>query len=326
MNRRLHFSIVIWLGLLFLGCGTSIAARPAPPLPLDPKPGNYTRELTVNGLKRTYLVHVPTRHDNKQSIPIVIMFHGAGGTSQIAMQETKWNEKADREGFLAVFPDGTRPDPSKRARFRDNPQSWNDGSNRKNVDATQRKVDDSAFVNAMIDDLILHFPVDQNRIYATGFSNGSSMAFRIGRELSSRIAAIASASGTDWLDKPVSRPVSMMYITGTADTLNPIEGGEQTLLGRVVGKKPSVQEQIQKWVEMLGCSHSQHVIRDKDGVKGIAYGPCREGSEVVYYTIKGMGHTWAGGMSTLAEFMVGDTSDKLIANDVIWEFFKRHPK
>lgn len=242
------------------------------------------------------------------------------------MQESKWDQKADKEGFFAVFPDGMRPDPSKRARFRDNPQSWNDGSNRKNVDATQRRVDDIAFVNAMLDDLISRFPVDQNRIYATGFSNGSSMAFRAGRELSTRIAAIASASGTDWLDTPVSRPVSMLYITGTADTLNPIDGGDQTFLGRVVGKKPSVKAQIEKWTEMLGCPSTQQVIRNKDGVTSIAYGPCREDSEVVYYTIKGMGHTWAGGMSTLPEFMVGETSGKMMANDVIWEFFLKHPK
>jgi len=328
MNKHLHSSIFVCLGLLlFLGCGTGIAGQSAPPLPLNPVAGDYTQEIVVNGLKRSYLVHVSVNYNNKKPIPVVIMFHGAGGTGQVAMKETGWDKKADQENFLAVFPDGTRPDPSKRARFRDNPQTWNDGSNRANVGATQRRIDDIAFVNALIDDLISRFSVDQHRIYATGFSNGSSMAFRVGRELSNRIAAIAPASGSDWLDKPsISRPISLLYITGTADSLNPMNGGEQKLLGRVIGKKPSVQEQIQKWVEMLGCPRSHQVIMDKDGVKGIAYGPCKEGSEVVYYTIEGMGHTWAGGKSVLPAFMVGATSDKINANDIIWEFFQKHPK
>jgi polyhydroxybutyrate depolymerase len=328
MNKHLHISVAIWLGLLLvLGCGTGIAGQSAPPLPLNPVAGDYTQEIVVNGLKRSYLIHVPVNFNARKPIPVIIMFHGGGGTGQVAMKETGWDKKADQEGFLAVFPDGSRPDPSKRARFRGNPQTWNDGSRRQIVGAAQRHVDDIAFVNALIDDLLSRFPIDQHRIYVTGFSNGSSMAFRIGRELSNRIAAIAPASGADWLDKPlVSRPISLLYITGTDDPLNPINGGEQKVLGHMIGTKPPVREEIDKWVAMLSCPTSYHVIRDNDGVRGIAYGPCREGSEVVYYTVEGMGHTWAGGKSMLPAFMVGATSDKIKANDLIWEFFLKHPK
>ncbi|MBF0476058.1 MAG: hypothetical protein HQK59_09535, partial [Deltaproteobacteria bacterium] len=162
--------------------------------------------------------------------------------------------KADQEKFLAVFPEGSRPNPLIRARFMGNPQTWNDGSNRSNVGATQRKVDDVGFVNALIDDLISRFRVDEHRIYATGFSNGASMVFRLGRELSRRLAAIAPVAGSDWMMQTmVARPISLLYITGDADPLNPINGGDMLLGWRVIGYKKPVREQIQRWVTMLGC-------------------------------------------------------------------------
>ncbi|MBF0476059.1 MAG: hypothetical protein HQK59_09540 [Deltaproteobacteria bacterium] len=58
----------------------------------------------------------------------------------------------------------------------------------------------------------------------------------------------------------------------------------------------------------------------------MAYGPGKESSEVVWYTIEGMGHTWPGGTHFLPEKLIGKPSDKLKANDVIWEFFQKHPK
>jgi polyhydroxybutyrate depolymerase len=89
-----HFiaSITVLLGfLLLLGCGTGIAGQSAPPLPLNPVAGNYTYEIVVNGLKRSYLVHVPVNYNKKKPIPVVIMFHGGGGTGQIAMEKTGWD-------------------------------------------------------------------------------------------------------------------------------------------------------------------------------------------------------------------------------------------
>lgn len=290
------------------------------------RPGNHGFSIRVGNIDRSYIVHVPKNYDGKTSVPLLIMFHGAGGTGRVAMKETGLAEKSDKEGFLAVFPEGSRPDQTRRARFRDNQQTWNDGSNRKNVGATQSGVDDVAFVNALIDDITLRFSVDRKRIYASGFSNGSSMAYRVARELSDRIAAIATSSGADWLDKVTpSRPVSVLFITGTADTLTPVEGGDQTFMGKVVGRKPPVIEQMQKWAKILGCTTGPKVFIDSNGVKAMSWGGGKEGSEVVLYLIDGMGHTWAGGMSTLPERAVGKTSDKIIANDVIWDFFKKHP-
>ena len=67
-------------------------------------------------------------------------------------------------------------------------------------------------------------------------------------------------------------------------------------------------------------------VRDANGVRTETYGPGRDGGEVVYITVDDLGHTWAGGRSLLPEFMVGRTSDKIKATEVIWDFFQKHAR
>ncbi|OVE78306.1 hypothetical protein BVX98_00665 [bacterium F11] len=284
---------------------------------------NFNYSLRVDGLDRKYVVHVPKRYKRKQKVPVVIMFHGGGGTARATMRETKWNVKSEEEGFLMVYPEGTRSHPNRRASFSRNPQNWNDGSGRMNVGAIQRGVDDVKFVRKIIEDLSERYNIDKKRVYVTGFSNGAGMAFRVARVLSDMVAANAAVSGSDWLEEPIpSRPVPLLYISGTDDRQNPLEGGEITLAGGHYGRKPSVYDQIEKWSKMFDCPINPQIISDEDGVKGISYGPCRDDSKIVFYTIEGMGHTWPGGKSLLPESIVGKTSNKIIANDLIWEFFK----
>jgi len=260
----------------------------------------------------------------------VVMLHGGGGTGRAAATETGWGAKADKEGFLAVFPDALPPDPKKPSSFGKNPQLWNDGSER--FYEGQKAVDDVAFVGAVLDDLAVRFSVDGRRVYVTGFSNGASMTFRVGAGLSRRLAAIAPVAGACWSEKvALDRPVPMLYITGTADPLNLIEGGVPKLAtggsDKVRAKpKPPVRDSIRKWTAATGCPEKPARTEESGGVRTETYGPGRNGTEVVYITVEGLGHTWAGGKSILPEWMVGKTSDKLSATDAIWAFFKAHPR
>jgi polyhydroxybutyrate depolymerase len=313
--------------LLLCGCGLSSAGAQEKQTVKSVAPGTHSFTIKVKGIERRYLLHVPPAYTSTRKWPVVVMFHGGGGTAAVAMRETEWAEKADKEGFLAVFPEGTSPDASRPARFRDNPQTWNDGSRRSNVGAVERDAADVEFVSKMLADLMLRFSVDEHRIYVTGFSNGASMAFRIARELSSLIAAAAPVAGADWLeDRMPERPVPLLYFTGTADPLNPYAGGEVRIGKKVFGTKPAIQEMIKRWVTILGCSDENHVVYDKDGTTGIAYGSAGESAKVVLYTIEAHGHHWPGGKSTLPESLTGRNTAKIRATDVIWDFFKLHPK
>jgi polyhydroxybutyrate depolymerase len=241
------------------------------------------------------------------------------------MQETGWAEKADAEGFLAVFPEGTPADASRRARFRDNPQTWNDGSGRSNVGAVRLGAADVEFVSTMLSDLRTRVSVDERRIYATGFSNGASMTFRVARELPRILAAVAPVAGADWLHGMTpERAVPILYITGAADPLNPIDGGDIRIGPTIFGEKPPVREMIGEWVRMAGCPEEPRVVYNQGGARGVAYGFPGAPPSVVLYTIDGHGHHWPGGNSRLPESLAGRNTATLNATDVIWEFFKAH--
>ena len=267
---------------------------------------------------------MPRSYDGKTRLPLVIMFHGTGGTARGAMRQTGWAAKADEAGFFAIFPEATRPDQARPARFRGNPQIWNDGSGR--AHAGRRNIDDVAFTNSLMDDLEARFAIDPRRIYVTGFSNGASMAFRLGIELSDRVAAIGPVAGHLWVtNQRPARSVSLAFIAGAKDPVNPLDEARARRPGGRSIEKPPLRLSLLSWTKMIGCSLRPKVARDENGVKTLDYGPCDGKAEVVFYIIEGMGHTWPGGKNRLPEWMVGKTTDKLNATDVLWEFFQGHP-
>lgn len=321
---RAHLLLLI-AALLQCGCVYETVGQGSEVASGDTSTGNDAYSITVDGLKRSYLVHVPQEYKQERQWPVVIMFHGGGGKAKAAMWDTGWAAKGDKEGFLTVFPEGTPPDPTRPGSFIGNPQTWNDGSQRPNVGAAQRNVADVEFFSAILDDLKRRFNVDTRRVYVTGFSNGASMSFRVARELSSVIAAIAPVAGSDWLsDKKPERSVPLLYITGTADPLNPIDGGEVHVGLKSFGRKPPAQEMIGRWVELHHCRKTPRVVFDEYGSKAVAYARPDGTDVVVYYRIDGHGHHWPGGRVILPQALAGKNAARLKATDVIWEFFRKH--
>lgn len=302
-----------------------MAAAPAASAPPSaPIAGKHEFAFEKDGLPRRYVVHVPKSYDGHMPVPVVIMYHGGGGKAAVAMRETRLPEKSEQAGFLAVFPEGNPPDPTKRASFQGNPQTWNDGSGR--FHAGKANIDDVGFTETMLDDLSKNYRVDPRRIYVTGFSNGSSMAYRLGAELSHRIAAIApiASSGLKIEDFKLSRPVPLLSIQGVSDPRNPLAGGVVNIFG-TPQKRPPPRKSIERWAAACGCPAEAQAFRDEGGVKAIRYTPCRDNAEVIFYTVSGLGHQWAGGEpSALPDEQVGPYTDKINATDIIWEFFQRH--
>ncbi len=286
------------------------------------------RSVLVDGARRSYHLHLPKGWDGKTALPLLMMLHGGGGTGTIAMEETAWADKADRESFLAVFPTATPPDPRRRPRFSTNPPVWNDGSGR--YHAGERDIADVAYLSAVLDDVLAAHPVDERRIYVTGFSNGASMTFRFGLERSSRLAAIAPVAGAFWArgDK-LEHPLPMLYLTGTADPMNPLDGGVPRFAktGREHGgrAKPPVAASVRRWSDLLGCP-TEPTIRRAAGVERRTFAPCRGGAEIELVLVEGTGHVWPGGRTKLPEWMVGADSGKLDATAEIWRFFAKHSR
>ncbi len=278
-------------------------------------PGDHTRSLVLDGVTRTCLLHVPPSYAARTPAPLVLVFHGLGMNAAGAAAFTGLNRKSDQAGFIAAYPNGTGM-----------VQSFNSGG--RHGIAAAGIVDDVKYVAALLDDIAAAASIDVKRVFATGISNGGMMCHRLGAELSPRIAAIAPVGGTLCLDAiaPV-RPVPVMHFHGTADTLVPW-GGPQGLVPRFLSFK-SVDDTVKAWVGADACPQNPVVViepdRADDGTRVVrsTYGPGKEGAEVVLFKIEGGGHTWPGQKTPLT--FLGNSTLDISANDLMWEFFTRHP-
>ena len=292
------------------------------------KESAYTASITHNGLKRTYLIHIPP--DNKsRPMPLVIALHGGGGTGSRMEKLTKdgFNRLSDKEGFIVVYPDGIE-------------KHWNDGRSVKAAGwrAHKENVDDVGFISAMIEHLVKEQNVDPERVYITGVSNGALMASRLACEKTEKIAAIALVAGTiaeDFVSRcSPSRPIPVLMMHGTKDPFVLWEGGEiadKLPRGRRFGRTLSVPETVKFWAANNGCPSLPIITQEPDKdpndttrVRQEAYSDCKNGAEVILYAIENGGHTWPSGHKYLPERIVGRTSKDIDANEVIWDFFRRH--
>lgn len=280
--------------------------------------GDHSRTLTVGDLKRSYLVHVPPKYDPKTPTPVVLAFHGGGANASTMVSFSGLNEKADEAGFIVVYPNGT-------GRL-EKMLTFNGGNCC--AYAKDNNIDDVAFTRMVLDDLAKSANIDPKRVFATGMSNGGIMSYLLASELSDRIAAIAPVGGPMGTEtcKP-KRPVSVIHFHGIDDDFAPFKGGQ----GRGLSGTEffSVNHSIQAWVNANGCDKEPTITKlpdtAKDGtsITRKTYGGGKDGSEVVLVEIEGGGHTWPGRETRLR--MLGKSTKNISANDLMWEFFQKHP-
>lgn len=278
------------------------------------------------GFARAYALHVPSRYDGKNPAALVIVLHGAGGSGARTLAREGWIAASDRDGFIVAAPDALPVRPSEAESFRTNPSAWNDLGQTATPDTAHHRVDDVGFIDALITRLESQCRIDPKRIYVTGFSSGASMTLTLGVKLAGRLAAIAPVSGQFQLaNATLAQPVSMLYIIGAADPLNPLAGGAATTPWGT-SSKPPIAQSINAWRTMLKCPSSAATLRNGGGVKGISYGPCAGGAVLEFYTVDGLGHVWPGSPQVLPARWVGEASDKLDGTSLICKFFAAHQK
>jgi polyhydroxybutyrate depolymerase len=295
-----------------------------------PAVSDHRGSIEHDGLKRTYLIHLPSSYNKEKQAPLVLALHGRGGNgeSMILVTRKGFNKLSDEEGFVVVYPDGIE-------------LNWNDGRSDEaaNDRAHVENIDDAGFLSALIDTLIHSLNLDPKRVYITGISNGAIMSYRLACELSQKITAIAPVDGNISIvylpSCSPSDPVSVLAINNVNDPLVPFNGGEIIggFRGIKLGKVLSVNESVEFWVKHNGCSFIPVVTTEpdrdpKDGtrVKKEEYSGGKNGTEVILYAIEGGGHTWPGGVQYLPARIIGKTSRDIDANEVIWSFFKKHSK
>ena len=258
--------------------------------------------IVVEGEKRVYLVHVPPGYDRTRAVPLVISMHGAGGWPAQQMRMTRWNDLADREGFIVVYPAGADAA---------GPRVWRGG--------------DVAYISRLIDRLERDYNIDRARVYANGFSNGGGMTFILSCTISDRFAAVGLAGAAQplpWRFCRDMRPIPMIAVHGTDDRFAPYRGGESPIVppGHPF---PSIPLWVSKFAARNRCAPSPMTSRIARDVTRTTYSRCD--ADVVFDTVEGGGHQWFGGRP-LPEWFVGHDPRTFDTTAQMWAFFKAHPR
>jgi len=306
-------------------------------LPVSAAGITETLEIAVNGTVRTVRLHVPADAQDAAPLPAVVAFHGSAWNGIAMEQATGFSDLAERERFLAVYPDGTGPADVR---------SWNAGACCSF--ALERDVDDVAFVDELLDRLIAAYSVDPARIYATGFSNGGMFAYRLAIERPERFAAIAVVAGAMFpSQRTPGVPVPVLHIHGTSDAVVPYRGGwgSLSLLSGKTEPSLSAVDAVALWIANNGCDAGSSVARSERNARIETVASCEDDTEVVLITLLEGTHDWPVIERDPSDFLVTEdaldlyaglagTTDAdipwelfeigLDATTAIWEFFERH--
>ncbi len=176
---------------------------------------------------RELLLHLPQQLPQRGSRALVVVLHGGMGNAQrISGRQSEsalnLDALADRYGFIVAYLNGTAATRMERLPA----LAWNAGGGCCGQ-AAARNVDDVAYISAAVNDLVLRYGVDRQRVFGTGHSNGAMMGLRMICE-TEVFAAVVSYSGT--LNLPVERcPAArgrkILAIHGSADQNVPVQGG-----------------------------------------------------------------------------------------------------
>jgi polyhydroxybutyrate depolymerase len=292
--------------LAVYSAGTYVFSLHGPLDALGQPAGTASKTLDFGGLARTYLVHPPKDYDGKSPLPLVLVLHGAIQGATNVERMSGMSDKADKEDFLAVYPNGT-----SRSGLA---PTWNAGACCGY--AQMNHVDDVGFLRALIDQLERDYRIDPKRIFATGISNGGMMSYRLACEMSDRIAAIAPVEGAQDVECKPSGTVSVLIFHGTADLLVPYTGGTTAFQLGPKRSDASVPSTVSYWVGHDRCS-TQPAVQETNQLRIDTYSGCKNGAGITLYTIFGGHHMWPGTVLS---------RNNIPATDIMWSFFAAHPK
>lgn len=294
-----------FLSILFTVVLALCASAPARAACLLGAPGETAR-VEVEGTGRSLMLHRPASAPERR-LPLVLLFHGSGGTAAGILDSSRLAATADHNGFIVAAADA--------GIALDTGYAWNIPGVPTIAGSvpTARDPDDVAFIGLVIDFLVAQGCVDRARVYATGLSGGGRMTSWLGCVSANRFAGIAPVvglrAGNPLASDPSkpdpatcrpARPVPVMAFAGEDDTVNPVAGGGAGYW------QYSMLAGMTRWAAIGGCREGP-VAKALSPIRWeYSWGLCRRGAEVVAHMVTGAGHSW-----------VAD-------NDAMWRFFSRH--
>jgi polyhydroxybutyrate depolymerase len=277
--------------------------------------------ISVGGLKRTYLVYMPK--GLRKGAPLVVAMHGSGEDGARMRSETGYafDRLADTRGFAVVYPDGYEG-------------YWNGCNIVGDYSANRLDIDDVGFLSALAVKLVTEIGIDPQRVFATGVSRGGHMAFRLALEAPDRFRAVAAVSANvpspdNFKCRPTGHGTSsVMIINGTADPLNPFDGGETGLFGLVRRGKVRASRESARY--FAGLNHIADApqaseIRTPDGTRVEQMLWHGVGAEAELVAVQGGGHGMPQPYRRHPR-LLGPSPGQPNGAELIWDFFARQPQ
>ena len=257
-----------------------------------------SNEQTIvhDGLTREYVVYIPDSYDETSAVPLMLNFHGFGGSASEFMNDADMRSLAESETFILVYPQGSCSDGSSH---------WNPcplgGGNKSTAD-------DVGFVESLINEISADYNLDMERIYAAGYSNGGMMAYGLANYKSDLIAAVASVSGA-MLDctGTTSHPMPVIHLHGTADGVIPYNGSSDW---------SSAQNTLDHWINFNNTITTPTTTSDNTGgltIEHFVYDQGDSSVSVEHYKFIGGDHTWFSA-----------TYQGQNASELVWNFVSRY--
>ncbi len=255
--------------------------------------------IDVNGTDRQFILYVPNIYDASTPAPLLFCFHGYGSSASTNYAYTKFRDIADTAGFVLIHPQGST-DAFGTPHF--------------NVGWGTSNVDDVAFTEAMIEYAEGNYNINSSRIYSTGMSNGGFMSYHLACNLSDKIAAVASVTGSmspsTFNNCNPSHPTPALQIHGTSDGTVPYEGDPLFTKG--------IDDVINYWVTYNNCDPTASVTPipdinagDNTTVDHFVHGGGDNGVSVELFKVYDGDHDWPGAFGNL----------DIDASAEVWKFF-----
>lgn len=251
--------------------------------------------------EREFYIYIPATIPKDKKAPAVITFHGFKSDANGMRWLINSDKIADKYGYIMVYPNAIN-------------KSWNVGRGSGSVPS---KVDDISFASALVDVIKARFPIDPQRIYAMGFSNGAQMVSAMACRVSGKIAAggmVAHTMNIQPCEPNHSLPIAMIH--GAKDPYAKFDGGG-------VGNIASWKESLSFFRQVHEVSGEGKLSLEKPTAR------CRDWSAdgkkplVVGCVALDGGHNWPGGLDFEVK-RFGKVNREINATDYLFSFFAKH--
>jgi polyhydroxybutyrate depolymerase len=258
------------------------------------------RHMDVDGIKRSYALHVPAGIG--PGAPLVVLLHGRGSSGEEEMARGRWAPKADKEKFIVAAPNALTSydgvEPRRALTIRDWLRRGYRALRGRNLARWHGGANDVALIVSIIDRLGAEGKVDPARIYLVGFSRGGFMAHTLALEMTDRLAGVAVVSPDvePEVRMPPRHPLSFLLVSGDQDPVHPI-----------TGDRPAAT--MERWRTINHCPPLARMDTESADLTVEGAGPCDQGTAIRYVIVHGVGHDW--------------TAAAISYSDISWAFLSR---